>query len=840
MTRWTVWCAPSPEVRSSSTMLRIRNRPQPRGVCRPATLASRSGSVASGIGRSPLWSVTATSRSATEAVTRTATGSSAWCWLPCSAAFMTASATAVLSCSRRAVGSRSSLATAAATRSTAPRSAPASLGTVNSSRTRGVAVPPRRCRVTRVMSSSCSQPGQLGQQPVDQGLAAARMGAQLGEPRETEHLTVGRVRLGQPVGVQEQAVAGLKGRFAFLVAHAGQQPKRHAGGAQVGDLALAVQVGQVVAGVGEAQPAACRVEDRVQAGGEHVRGHLVDQQLVGALQHFCGVDQPRRLGPQHRMGGRHHQRGRHALVGDVAHHDPGLPAGQFDEVVEVSADRSSRLVVGGHLPAGQVGQLAGQELLLDELGDLEFLLDPLALAQLDLLLAHELRHPDGRGGMRGQVVEELAVVVRVVLLAAARPEAQQADQLALAHQRYGQARALGAQRRERRGVQFEPVQVDGAVPAGEVGEQGIVGGDVQLHHRGLGPGSVRCARRIGDRRSRVGRPCGERRAPPAPTSAPVRGSRHLETSGRSSSWASSPKRYDAADAHSGSLSAVPPTANGVVIPSYIRWVTSPWVACGRSWQWSIQMPGLSATKAISYDSPLPTLSESTHQGLPVAGIPLRLSTTAWCPCRCIGWTAPLWLAMRMRTTSPSATMNIGTCGNRWPLTVHQIPGRPSRKPGRRPMSYRNRRSGLCGSTPSGAVVPSESRSSVAFGRGTAGTSYDLEPSTTAAEPPRWTRTGEPSAGMVTSTLARPPAVTSRNGAPATHTDIGPFSVSMTRTRARPPGGASTRMSPSRPLTVRAPRYRCTSATTSTTPAGRAGGVTTRAPNRPPLTCLWDT
>ena len=38
------------------------------------------------------------------------------------------------------------------------------------------------------------------------------------------------------------------------------------------------------------------------------------------------------------------------------------------------------------------------------------------------------------------------------------------------------------------------------------------------------------------------------------------------------------------------------------------------------WQWSIQMPGLSARKAISYSSPDPTSRESTHHGLPVAGL----------------------------------------------------------------------------------------------------------------------------------------------------------------------------------------------------------------------------
>src|SRR6266487_2254461 len=42
--------------------------------------------------------------------------------------------------------------------------------------------------------------------------------------------------------------------------------------------------------------------------------------------------------------------------------------------------------------------------------------------------------------------------------------------------------------------------------------------------------------------------------------------------------------------------------------------------------------------------------------------------------------------MRTRTTSSSATTNAGRSGYRWPLTLHHIPGRPSRKPGRRPMS----------------------------------------------------------------------------------------------------------------------------------------------------------
>lgn len=55
----------------------------------------------------------------------------------------------------------------------------------------------------------------------------------------------------------------------------------------------------------------------------------------------------------------------------------------------------------------------------------------------------------------------------------------------------------------------------------------------------------------------------------------------------------------AGSCYSGSLWDSPPMRYGVVMPSYMRWVIRPWEACGRLWQWSIQRPGLSATKAIS-------------------------------------------------------------------------------------------------------------------------------------------------------------------------------------------------------------------------------------------------
>jgi len=106
------------------------------------------------------------------------------------------------------------------------------------------------------------------------------------------------VRLGEPVGVQQQLVAGRDGRGGLLIGAARQQPQRHAGGAQLGHAVLAAQVGEVVAGVGEAQLAAGRVEHGVQAGDEHVLEGLAQQQVVGALQHLGRRPEPRRLGAQ--------------------------------------------------------------------------------------------------------------------------------------------------------------------------------------------------------------------------------------------------------------------------------------------------------------------------------------------------------------------------------------------------------------------------------------------------------------------------------------------------------------------------------------------------------------
>ena len=127
----------------------------------------------------------------------------------------------------------------------------------------------------------------------------------------------------------------------------------------------------------------------------------------------------------------------------------------------------------------------------------------------------------------------------------------------------------------------------------------------------------------------------------------------------------------------GAVGRVRPSRNLVVTPSYIR--CAPSLACGRLWQWSIQIPGLSATNATSIVCPVdlervgpPRASRRLHTiaGEHDAGGRAGASGASRpSGCRCA------------TTTSPSETMNIGTAGNICPLTVHWTPGRPVQEAG---------------------------------------------------------------------------------------------------------------------------------------------------------------
>ncbi len=249
---------------------------------------------------------------------------------------------------------------------------------------------------------------------------------------------------------------------------------------------------QVVPGVGVAQVAARGIEHAVEAGHEHVGRDLGAEVVVHALQHRAGREHPLRRCAKHAPGSRHHHRGGDALVGHVAHDQADQPVGEVDEVVEVAAHGARRAVVGRHLPAGQIGKHPRQEVLLDELGDVELLLDALTLADLGLLLAHELAHLHRRRGLRGEALEQPPVVRRVLLIREAGAQVQHPDQLALGHERHDHGDALRAHLLERRRLQLEVLQLDGAGCALQVSQDGIVGGDVQLGggHCGLGRGLV--------------------------------------------------------------------------------------------------------------------------------------------------------------------------------------------------------------------------------------------------------------------------------------------------------------------------------------------------------------
>ena len=163
-----------------------------------------------------------------------------------------------------------------------------------------------------------------------------------------------------------------------------------------------------------------------------------------------GLDQPLGGRAQHAAGGRHDQRGGHALVGHVADHEADPPVGQRDHVVEVAADLARRAVVGAR-SASRAGPAApcGRKCCWISRATSSSCSKRWRVARLGLLLAHELAHPQRRRGLCGEVVEQLAVVRRVVLLAESRPEVEDTDQLALADQRDGQLDARRLQLAQR-------------------------------------------------------------------------------------------------------------------------------------------------------------------------------------------------------------------------------------------------------------------------------------------------------------------------------------------------------------------------------------------------------
>ena len=180
---------------------------------------------------------------------------------------------------------------------------------------------------------------------------------------------------------------------------------------------------------------------------------------------------------------------------------PTRPSGQLDEVVEVAAHLAGRPVVGGDAASRAARAALGQEVLLDQPGDLELLLDALARARLGLLLAHELADPQRRRRLRGQVLEQPRSSHEYSCSDSRGPRLS--TPISSPWVTSGTTSLTPAARSslERGRVELEPVDVDGAGRALEVGEQRVVRRDLDRRaRRGARPAAplaVSTARRRG-------------------------------------------------------------------------------------------------------------------------------------------------------------------------------------------------------------------------------------------------------------------------------------------------------------------------------------------------------
>jgi hypothetical protein len=115
-------------------------------------------------------------------------------------------------------------------------------------------------------------------------------------------------------------------------------------------------------------------------------------------------------------------------------------------------------------------------------GNAEFVFDPFPFAGFEELLAGELGDAKGGRGLSGQRLQETKVVAGIFLLAHPRPEVDQPDQLPLAHEGKRQPDAFRPQRAQGWRVEIELVHLDHALGTGEVGQQRVVGRNVEGTH----------------------------------------------------------------------------------------------------------------------------------------------------------------------------------------------------------------------------------------------------------------------------------------------------------------------------------------------------------------------
>ena len=214
--------------------------------------------------------------------------------------------------------------------------------------------------------------------------------------------------------------------------------------------------------------------------------------VVDAREHRAGLVQPLRAGAQDAPRRRHHHRGRNALVGDVADDEADAAVGEVDEVVEVAADRARRPVERGDLPAGELGQLLRQEVLLDQLRDLR--------APARAGRARGSRSAArARAGRRGPPARPARRASRAAGgrppsspgRRGAAPDVQQADQLAVGDERDDERDARRRASRSSAGESSSRCLSSTAPEAlWKYGDHRIVGRDVESRRRRARPGTA--------------------------------------------------------------------------------------------------------------------------------------------------------------------------------------------------------------------------------------------------------------------------------------------------------------------------------------------------------------
>ena len=113
---------------------------------------------------------------------------------------------------------------------------------------------------------------------------------------------------------------------------------------------------------------------------------------------------------------------------------------------------------------------------------MQFLLETLTFSHRRLLLSHHLGHTHCRCRLDGQRAQQYAIISRVLLLAQARPQHQQPDQLALTDQRHCYLHPLRLQSLECRRIQLQFINLHGPRGTQEMGHNGILRRDIECRY----------------------------------------------------------------------------------------------------------------------------------------------------------------------------------------------------------------------------------------------------------------------------------------------------------------------------------------------------------------------